>query len=59
MFNTFWVETAGRCVQQNRRDDRKVMFILYEAKANQAKRKIVSAELFGLKLVAKLKLYIN
>jgi hypothetical protein len=29
------------------------MFILFEAKANQAKRKILSAELFGFKLLAK------
>jgi hypothetical protein len=31
------------------------MFVLYEAKANQAKGRILSAELFGLKLLAKLK----
>jgi hypothetical protein len=31
------------------------MFILCEAKGNQASGKILSAELFGLKLLAKLK----
>ena len=31
------------------------MFILYETKANEAKGKTMSAELFGLKLLAKLK----
>jgi hypothetical protein len=31
------------------------MYILYEAKANMAKGKILSAELFVLKLLAKLK----
>jgi hypothetical protein len=31
------------------------MFILYAAKVNQAKGKILSPELFGLKLLAKLK----
>jgi hypothetical protein len=35
------------------------MFILYEAKAKQAKGKILSAELFGLKLLAKLRSDIN
>jgi hypothetical protein len=35
------------------------MFILYEAKANQAKGKILSAELFVLKLLDKLKKNIN
>jgi hypothetical protein len=55
MFNTLRLERAGRCVLQNRRDDRKVMFILYEAKANRAKGNILSAELFGLKLLDKLK----
>jgi len=33
--------------------------ILYEAKAKQAKGKILSVELFGLKLLAKLKYDIN
>jgi hypothetical protein len=49
------VETPGRCVLQNRRYGRKVMFILCEAKGNQVKGKILSAELFGLKLLVKLK----
>jgi hypothetical protein len=31
------------------------MYILYEAKANRAKGKALPAELFGLKLLAKLK----
>jgi hypothetical protein len=31
------------------------MFILYRVKANQPKGNILSAELFGLKLLAKLK----
>jgi hypothetical protein len=35
------------------------MFILYEAKANMAKEKILSAELFGLYLLDKLKYDIN
>jgi len=59
MFNTFWEETAGRCVLQNRRYDGKVMFILYEAKANQAKGKFLSAELFFFKLLVKLEEDIN
>jgi len=49
MLNTFGVETPGRCVLQNSCYDNK-MFILCEAKANQAKGKILSVELFGLKL---------
>jgi hypothetical protein len=49
------VETAGRCVLQNRPYDRKLMFILYGAKVNQAKGKILSAELLVLKLLAKIK----
>jgi hypothetical protein len=35
------------------------MLILFEAKANQAKGKIMSPEIFGLKLLAKLKYEIN
>jgi hypothetical protein len=35
------------------------MFILYEVKANQAEGKILYAELFGLKLLAKVKYDIN
>jgi len=55
MFNSFSVERAGSFVLQNRRDHRKVMFILYETKANQAKGNILLAELFGFKLFVKLK----
>ena len=53
------METPGRCVLQNRCYYRKVIFILYEAKANQAKGKILSTELFGLNILAKLKWDIN
>jgi hypothetical protein len=48
MFNTFWGERVGRCVQQNRRNDGKVVYILYETKTNRAKGNILYAELFGL-----------
>jgi hypothetical protein len=50
------VETAGSCVLQNRRDDRKVMLILYKAKANRAKGNILSAELFGFKIIGQIKI---
>jgi hypothetical protein len=49
------VETHGKCVLQNRRYDRKVIFILHDAKANQAKGKFLSAELFVLKSLDKSK----
>jgi hypothetical protein len=57
MFNTIHVETRGRCtcIWQNGRSDRKGMFILYEAKANQVKGKFMSAELFVLKILVKLR----
>ena len=55
MFNTLWVDTAGRCTLQNRLYGRKLTYILCEARENQAKGKTLSAELFGLKLLAELK----
>ena len=48
------METAGRCVLQNRRYDRKVMFILYGAKANRRMGKSCQLNYLVFKLLAKL-----